>query len=87
MKIERHIACLVIRKGKQYFQCFDGDAALWISTPHLARWFTFKDQAQEVLAEIRRRSAGERQVKADMKQVLAAHGRKVVRDAKALKFR
>lgn len=60
MKIEPYTAAsqrYVIRRGAQYFQCFDADAALWISTPYLAHQFVRKEDAESALAEIRRQSA------------------------------
>ena len=60
MKIELHTEKYVIRRGEDYFQCFEVPyAAMWISTPYLARHFFIREQAQEALAEIRERSASQ----------------------------
>ena len=56
MKIELHAEKYVIRRGEDYFQCFEVPyTTVWISTPYLARRFAIREQAEEALAEIRER--------------------------------
>ena len=64
MKIELHAEKYVIRRGEDYFQCFEVPyTTVWISTPYLARHFFIREQAQEALAEIRKRNVVRRRRK------------------------
>jgi hypothetical protein len=64
MKIELHAEKYVIRRGEDYFQCFEVPyTTVWISTPYLARRFAIREQAEEALAEICKRSAARRRRK------------------------
>ena len=59
MKIELHAEKYVIRRGKDYFQCFTADAVFWIRTPYLAQHFVVKENAEGALAHIREESASQ----------------------------